>query len=54
MNIVGLKLTPIHSSPCWSGCSMEMSLASDRARGGGALSIYTGGGVPQHIQKGGS
>ena len=22
--------------------------------GGGALSIYTGGGVPQHIQKGGS
>ena len=21
---------------------------------GGALSIYTGGGVPQHIQKGGS
>ena len=21
--------------------------------GGGALSIYTGGGVPQHIQKGG-
>ena len=22
-------------------------------RGGGALSIYTGGGVPRHIQKGG-
>ena len=22
--------------------------------GGGALSIYTGGGVPRHIQKGGS
>ena len=22
--------------------------------GGGALSIYTGGGAPQHIQKGGS
>ena len=25
----------------------------DLPGGGGALSIYTGGGVPQHIQKGG-
>ena len=30
-------------------CLREVQLAP-----GGALSIYTGGGVPQHIQKGGS
>ena len=42
----------------WSGGPAVLTesdiLAPGSPGGGGALSIYIGGGVPRHIQKGGS
>ena len=43
----------------WSGgpavlTESDILAPGSRGGGGGALSIYTGGGMPRHIQKGGS
>ena len=41
-------------SSCYYSAGNATLIGVDVSPGGRALSIYTGGGVPRHIQKGGS